>query len=205
MRVAPLLPYAIDFAKVPLGRTPGGWVNCQGKFAVAKMKDGTVALKKRNDAPSPLVARARTYIGMPDLTDYTIEADMQGTKRQADMPDMGIAANRYRLALIGNAQQLRLVSWDALPRIDKSIAFAWKPDVWYSMKLTVEVQGDKAIARGKVWPRDQPEPKAWTLTVEDTTPNREGAPALYGNSTGIQEKTPGTEIYYTNVKVTPNK
>ncbi len=58
VRVAPLLPYANDFAKVPIGRTPGGWVNCQGKFAVAKMKDGTLALKKRNDAPSPLVAGA---------------------------------------------------------------------------------------------------------------------------------------------------
>jgi outer membrane protein assembly factor BamB len=205
VRVAPLLPYAIDFAKVPLGRTPGGWVNCQGKFAVAKMKDGTIALKKRNDAPSPLVAQAHAYIGLPRLTDYTIEADVQGSKLKEDMPDMGVEANRYGLHLVGNTQQLRLISWDALPRIDHSIAFEWKPDVWYRMKLTVEVQGGKAIARGKVWPRDRPEPKEWTLTVEDPTPNREGSPALYGNSTGIQEKMPGTTVFYTNVKVTPNK
>ncbi len=162
IRVAPLAPYSIDFAKVPLGRTPGGWVNCQGKFAVVKMKDGTIALKKRNDAPSPLVARAHAFIGMPSMTGYTIEADMQGSKLGSDMPDMGVDANRYSLVLIGNTQQLRLVSWDALPRIDNSIAFPWKPDVWYRMKLTVEVQGGKAIVRGKVWPRDQAEPKEWT-------------------------------------------
>ncbi|HEY7155116.1 MAG TPA: PQQ-binding-like beta-propeller repeat protein [Gemmataceae bacterium] len=207
IRVAPLLPYTIDFAKeVPLGRTPGGWVNCQGKFAVAKMKDGTTALKKRNDVPSPLVARAYAFIGLPNTTGYTIQADVQGSKLRADLPDMGVDANHYSLVLIGNTQQLRLISWDALPRIDESIAFPWKPDVWYRMKLTVEVKGDKAIARGKVWPRDEPEPEKWTVEVEDSTPNRQGSPALYGYSTGIQGPTsPGTEIWYTNVKVTPNK
>jgi outer membrane protein assembly factor BamB len=207
VRVAPVLPYAVDFAKVPLGRTPGGWVNCQGKFAVAKMKDGTLALKKRNDAPSPLVARAHAFIGLPNMTNYTIQADMQGSKlRSGDMPDMGVDAHHYSLTLVGNTQQLRLISWDALPRIDNTIAYPWKPDVWYRMKLTVEIKGDKAVARGKVWPRDEPEPEKWTVEVEDSTPNRQGSPALYGNSTGIQGPTsPGTEIWYTNVKVTPNK
>lgn len=206
IRVAPIPPYSIDFAKVPLGRTPGGWVNCQGKFAVAKMPDGTIALKKRNNAPSPLVARAHAYIGLPNLTGYTIQADMQGTQVKKDLPDMGVEANRYSLVLLGNTQELRLNSWDAVKRIDNTIAFPWKPGVWYRLKLTVEVQDDKAIARGKVWPRDKPEPKEWTIKIEDATPNREGAPALYGYSTGIRgPKNPGTEVYYANVKITPNK
>jgi hypothetical protein len=206
IRVAPVPPYANDFSKVPVGRTPGGWVNCQGKFAVVKMPDGTIALKKRNDAPSPLVARAHAFIGLPNLTGYTIQADMQGSKLRNEMPDMGVEANRYNLHLIGNTQQLRLISWDAQPRIDNTIAFPWKPGVWYRMKLTVEVKGDKAVARGKVWPRDQAEPSEWTVEVEDSTPNREGAPALYGLSTGIGgPKSPGTEIFYTNVNIKPNK
>src|SRR5205823_7333714 len=29
VRVAPRLPYAMDFEKVPVGATPGGWVNAQ--------------------------------------------------------------------------------------------------------------------------------------------------------------------------------
>lgn len=206
IRVAPILPYAPDFSKVPVGRTPGGWVNCQGKFSIVQMADGSIALKKRNDAPSPLVARAHAYIGLPNLTGYTIQTDVQGSKLKNEMPDMGVEANRYGLHLIGNTQQLRLISWDALPRIDNTIAFPWKPGVWYRMKLTVEVKDDKAIARGKVWQRDQEEPKEWTVEVEDSTPNREGAPALYGFSTGIQDpKHPGTEIFYSNVKITANK
>ena len=82
IRVAPIAPYTADFAKVPVGRTPGGWVNCQGKFSVVKMADGTAALKKRNNAPSPLVARAHAYIGLPSLTGYTIQSDVQGTQGQ---------------------------------------------------------------------------------------------------------------------------
>lgn len=205
IRVAPILPYNPDFSKVPLGRTPGGWVNCQGKFSIVKMADGTIALKKRNDAPSPLVARAHAFIGMPSMTGYTIQADMQGSKVKNELPDMGVDANRYNLVLIGNTQQLRLISWDALPRIDNTIAFPWKPGVWYRMKLSVEVKGDKAVARGKVWPRDQDEPNEWTVEVEDSTPNREGAPALYGNATAVGgPQSPGTEIFYTNVKIAAN-
>jgi outer membrane protein assembly factor BamB len=206
VRVGPILPYSPDFSKIPEGRTPGGWVNCQGKFSIVKMPDGTIALKKRNDAPSPLVARAHAFIGLPNMTGYTIQADMQGTKVRNELPDMGVDANRYNLVLIGNTQQLRLVSWDALPRIDSTVAFPWKPGVWYRMKLTVDVKGDKAVARGKVWPRDEAEPAEWTVEVEDSTPNREGAPALYGNSTAIEgPQNPGTEIFYTNVKITANK
>jgi hypothetical protein len=206
IRVAPILPYSPDFSKIPEGRTPGGWVNCQGKFSIVKMPDGTLALKKRNDAPSPLVARAHAFIGLPKMAGYTIQADIQGGKVRNEMPDMGIDANRYHLVLIGNTQQLRLVSWDALPRIDSTVAFPWKPGVWYRMKLTVDLKEDKAIVQGKVWPRDEAEPAEWTVEVEDSTPNREGAPALYGNSTAIESpQKPGTEIFYTNVKIMANK
>ena len=112
---------------------------------------------------------------------------------------------RYTLMLAGNTNSLRLVSWEALPRIDKNVAYPWKPDVWYRLKLTVAVQGDKAVIRGKVWERDKAEPADWTVTFEDPVPNREGSPALYGYATGIGEKEIGTEIYYGNVSVTPNK
>ena len=46
---------------------------------------------------SPLVARANTYIAMPNLTGYTIQADVQGARVRNDMPDMGVVANRYTL------------------------------------------------------------------------------------------------------------
>ncbi len=171
----PRLPYKQDFEKVPEGRTPGGWVNCQGKFAV-QQKDGSKVLVKLATIASPLVSRANAYISKPGLSDYTIEADVMGGKKRDDMPDMGVVAVRYTLMLDGNKQRLRLVSWDTLPRVDKSIDWPWKPGVWYHMKLTVEPQGDKAIARGKVWERGQPEPCFVDGRIRGPLPESRGKP-----------------------------
>jgi hypothetical protein len=151
------------------------------------------------------VSRANAFLSVPTLTNYTIEADLQGTRKANDMPDMGIVANRYTLMLAGNLQTLRLVSWEAVPRIDKTIGFSWKPGVWYRMKLSVKVQQSDALIRGKVWPQDAAEPAGWTIELTDPTPNREGSPALYGYAAGVEsERNPGTEIYYANVSVVPN-
>jgi outer membrane protein assembly factor BamB len=205
IRVAPTLPYVADFSKIPVGRTPAGWVNTQGKFAITTLK-GKQVLMKTVTNPSPLVARANAFISVPTLNDYTVRADTMGEKKGDDLPDMGVLANRYHLFLEGNTQRLRLVSWEKLPRIDKSIAWSWKPDTWYTLKLTVEVDGDKARVRGKIWESGKSEPAGWTLELDDPVPNREGSPGLYANAVGVEgEDSPGTAIYFDNVRVTPNK
>src|SRR5207342_489725 len=142
-------------------------------------------------------------IGLPSSKDYTIECDVQGTKVGEDLPDMGIVANRYTLFLAGNIQKLRLVSWEALPRVDTTIPFAVMPGTWYRMKLTTEMAGNKGIVKGKVWLRDQKEPKEWTVELTDSRPIAEGSPALYGYVTGIIGESAGNEIYYDNVRITP--
>jgi hypothetical protein len=229
LRVVPRLPYSEDFAKIPDGGVPPAWVNAQGKFLVATLK-GAKVLRKENTKPNPLFYRGNTYFGLPRMTDYTIEADLMGTKvvvegkkvakekeggagdkgKQVEggeefLPDMGIVASRYTLMLAGNVQKLRLLSWSALPRLDETINFPWQPGVWYRLKLTVEVKGDTATIRGKVWPCDGKEPPEWTIQATDPRPNTEGCPALYGYVTGITADSAGNDIYYANVRVTPNK
>jgi outer membrane protein assembly factor BamB len=204
VRVAPTLPYKQDFQKVPVGAPVGGWVNCAGKFVVEE-KDGVKVLKKTALLASPLVARANTFIGLPTMSNYTIAADVMGGRKGDDLPDMGVVANRYTLMLAGNTQQLRLVCWDAIPRVDKSIGFPWKSGVWYRVKLTVELNGSRGVVRGKVWKRGEEEPNNWTVEFTDPIPNKRGSPALYGYATGILPKDPGASSYYANVSVTPNE
>jgi hypothetical protein len=69
------------------------------------------------------------------------------------------------------------------------------------MKLRVEQAGDKAVARGKVWPAGTPEPEAWQIELEDAMPNRSGNPGLFGHSLVTPYKS---DIHYDNVLVTPN-
>ncbi len=205
VRVVPKLPYKADFSKIPEGRTPGGWVNTQGKYAVAKLPDGTFVLKKTATNPNALVNRANAFFGTPDMKDYTVQVDMMGTKVGDDLPDGGIVVNRYTFMLAGNRKELRLYDWEALPRIDKNVAMAYKPGVWYRLKLTVELKASGTVVHGKVWEADKEEPKAWSLEVEDPIGNREGAPALYAFSPVNDPKTGGTETYFRNLIVTPNK
>ncbi len=205
VRVAPTLPYTQDFEKIPDGAVPGGWVNTQGKFKVVTLKSGEKVLSKVNNNPSPLVYRGNAYIGTPDMHDYTIECDVMGTEMATKLPDMGVVANRYTLYLAGGIQKLRLNTWSALPRVDRTIDFPWRPDTWYRLKLTAEVKNGAGIIKGKCWERGKEEPRAWTVELTDPYPNTEGAPALYGYAQGIPENGgPGTEVYYDNVRITPN-
>src|SRR5262249_8183386 len=152
------------------------------------------------------LARANAYFGLPEWKDYTIEADLLGTRVRGNLPDMGLGAHRYTLVMSGNRQELRIVCWETTPpRVDVGVSFPWEPDTWYRAKLTVDVRGGKGLVRGKVWPRDKPEPDKWTVEFEDPIPTLEGSPALYGYATGVLEDAPGAEAFYDNVKVTPNK
>jgi hypothetical protein len=205
IRVAAKLPILPDFSKVPAGRPPSGWVNAGGKFVVEELKDGTKVLKKTATNSNAQVVMAYTYFGASTLTDYTIEADVKGVKVGENMPDAGIVAGRYEMKLMGNEKILKVLTWEAIPRLDETVKFTWKPDTWYTMKLTFEVKDGKATVRGKVWPRGNDEPKNWDITLVDETPNLEGSPALYGYAAGTTESKPGSELYFDKVRVTPNK
>jgi outer membrane protein assembly factor BamB len=202
VRVAPQLPYKQDFEKVPVGAAPGGWVNTMGKFNVIEL-GGSKVLRKIANNPAPPVARANGYIGLPDLNNYTIQADVSAQGIRDGLPDIGLLNCRYHLILDGK-QDLRITSWEAKPRINHGIPFNWKPSTWYTMVLTVEQTKDKATIRGKVWPRGETEPGKWTIEFEDPSPNREGAPAIYAYISNVLGNQPGSEAYFDNVSVIPN-
>lgn len=210
VRVAPILPFAEDFEKVDLDRIPTGWINLSGKFRNVLLPDKTRSMKKLSNNPNPLLAKAYAFIGTPEMADYTISADLMGTFKEVNkvitMPNMGVTNCRYSLVFDGGKQKLQLGSWEARRRVESAKDYPWKPGVWYSFKLRVVQQGDKAICDGKVWQKGHPEPDEWTLHLEDPCPNRTGAPALFAYATGIPTdgKGEGTEAYFDNVKVIPN-
>jgi hypothetical protein len=82
-------------------------------------------------------------------------------------------------------------------RFAKTIPFDWKAKTWYTIKFQSENVKDGVTLRGKVWPRDQAEPKEWTIEATDATPNLHGAPGLVGNSTD-------SEFYIDNIEVNAN-
>jgi hypothetical protein len=160
------------------------------------------------------------WMGSPEMSDYTIQADVQLTTGLADtdgpsddepeypaelsggatgtLPTIGIVNSGYTLALFGPNQEVRLYSWcshDKRTQLAESMKV--EPGKWYSLKLKVVPEGDHAHAMGKVWERGTDEPAEWSLEFVDESPILHGAPGLFGDSKVA-------EIFVDNMEVTEN-
>lgn len=202
VRVVPRIPFTVDFEKLEEKKAPPGWVSAGIKFLVAQLDGQKVLQKVSNDAR---FLDGESFFGLPNLKEYTIAADVRGSEKRRNLPNITLLNSRYQLVLMGNHQRLRLVSWLPMPRLDQTIPFEWKPDVWYRMQLRAELAGERCIVRGKVWPRDQPEPSGWTIEVEDPAPNGSGSPGIQAYTAGVTARSPGAEVYFDNIQVLRNE
>ncbi len=192
-RVIPPPPSEENFDS--LSAAPAWWINAAGKTAVRDLEGSKVLVKL---ADNPFTKRARIYMGSPDLSSYTVEADVRMVDKRRQMGDAGVVAQRYQLTLFGNNQKLELQTWQ--PDVSRTAvqSYTIKGDTWYRLKLRVEPTADgKVRALGKAWKRDEPEPAGWMIDRVDPTPNVNGAPGIYADAPN--------EVYFDNLKVTPNK
>jgi outer membrane protein assembly factor BamB len=177
-RVVHPLPWTETFDQYADGAVPPGWINATaGKFSVTTL-EGQKVLQKAPD--NTIFKRIRAFIGPPDWSNYTFEADVRATTRRRQMSDLGITAQRYSLVLYGNSQQLKLEPWEPETQRTATVPFAWKADTWYHLKLRVENLADgKVRVRGKAWPTGAAEPAEWMIDKTDPIGNRQGAPGLF--------------------------
>ncbi len=195
IRVIPPIPYTQDFSDTPVDKAPGIWLNSAGKYVVRELEGNKVLVKK---ADNPAFKRTRSLFGAVEDSNYTIEADIRAIEKRRQMGDAGIVAQRYELVLFGNNQKIELRSWQIEPKRSFSRKLEWKPDVWYRLKLQVENLPDgKTRARGKAWPAAESEPAEWTIEWTDPIGNRHGSAGVFADAPN--------EIFFDNIKITPNK
>jgi hypothetical protein len=203
IRVFPDLPWTFDFEDA--GKTPPPqWVNATGKFEVRDLEGNKVLVKLANN-PFAFAKRTRPFFGPTDFSNYTIEADIRTIERRRQMADVGVVAQRYEMVLFGNHQRLELQPWQPETERTVRVPFTWEKDTWYVMKLEVQtLDGGKVRARGKVWKKGEAEPAAWTIERVDPIGNLKGSPGLYADAMNAAPQG-GSEIYYDNIRVYPNK
>jgi outer membrane protein assembly factor BamB len=195
VRVIPSPPIGEDFESVAPGTVPKHWISASGKYAVREIEGNRVLVKN----PDPQAfKRARSFFGSADWSSYTVEANVRATEKRRQMGDAGVVAQRYELALFGNSQRIELQSWQVEATRTVKKPFAWKPDTWYRLKLRVENLPDGRVrALGKAWLASEPEPVEWLIERVDPIGNRQGSPGIYADAP--------SEIFFDNIKVTPNK
>ena len=192
VRVIPGLPWKFDFSD---GKVPPVWIGANYRHKPAPL-DGEKGLVKVSTIPKG--TRSQSWMGWTDLHDYTIQADFKATESDGKLPDMGLINQRYTLDLQGS-QRLQIRSWT--PRLElrfaKTIDMQWSAATWYTIKFQSENKDGKAILRGKIWPRGSAEPAEWQIEAADATPNIQGSPGMFGNSSDA-------EFYIDNVQVSAN-
>ena len=120
------------------------------------------------------------------------------------LPHNTLGVRRLRFVGRGLHERIELQPWQPETQRTVKVDFPWKADTWYTMKLEVQsLDGGKVRARGKVWPKGPPEPQAWTIERVDPIGNPKGSPGLYADAPS--RVGGGSELYYDNIKVYPNK
>ena len=199
LRILSPLPTTEDFETYAPGENPpfwlgGGSANSPAtKFIVTDL-DGNKVLNKPVSQRG--VQRGEVYIGMPNLKNYTIQADVLSEQIKRKLSNPGLINSGYTFEVIAPSRKLEIFSWISERRMAKEVPFQLEGDTWYTMKLQVDNTGANAIVRGKIWKKDAPEPESWTITAEDPHPVREGSPGIYGFTK--------TNLYYDNIKITKN-
>jgi outer membrane protein assembly factor BamB len=196
VRVVAPLPYTFDFEKAAAEAPPSWWVGAPTKVLQRTVEGvGPVLIRPRDETVG---RRAKVFFGMANWQGYTVESDVRSREQRRQRGDVGLINQRYGLVLFGNGQKLELHPWQAADEMTVRVPFAWKPDVWYRMKLRVDNKPDgTAQVRGKVWPTGEAEPAAWTIEKIDTIAHRAGSPGIYAD--GI------SDVYFDNITVYSNK
>jgi len=195
IRVIQPPPLTEDFESYAVDALPKHWINVIPKYAVKDL-DGNKVLQKKSD--NPAFQRARSFFGPTDMSNYTVQADVRATEKRRQMGDAGVVAQRYQLTLFGNSQRLELTSWQIEPARTIKKPFEWKKDAWYRLKLeVVNLPDGKARVRGKAWAVGESEPAEWALEYVDPIAHKRGSPGVFAYAPN--------DVYFDNIKVTPNK
>ncbi len=206
-RVMPDFPIKEDFEDAELSVTdpdnkdmkfaypPLPWIGARFKWEIRDV-NGTKALAKTLD--NVLFQRAITFIGHPDMSNYTVQADVMTDGSRRMMSNVGVINQRYFISLIGNWQQIEVSSNH--DRIKVNVPFKWKKNVWYRLKTRVDVADDgSGVVRAKAWERDGEEPDEWLIEVPHKVAHKKGAPGLIGFSPQSRYS-----VYVDNILVTDN-
>ncbi|MEX2579645.1 MAG: PQQ-binding-like beta-propeller repeat protein [Verrucomicrobiales bacterium] len=199
-RVISDLPYEEDFETFEIGDSgfafpPLPWIGARLKWEVRELKGDKVLAKTLDRV---LFQRSLSFIGHPDLKNYTMQADVMTDGNRRIKSVVGLINQRYIIALGGNANIIEVSSNHE--RVKESAPFPISANQWYTLKTRVDVADDgSGVIRGKAWKKGEAEPDAWTIEVEHANAHEKGAPGLFGFAPQSQKS-----VFVDNISVTPN-
>ncbi len=182
-----------DFEKATVGALPDGFLAIDGDFKVIET-NGNKALEL------PGIPAENFYgvlFGSATNSGISLSARVYGTggKRRAPSFAIGLnGASGYCLRASPAKNTIEIYKGDEMRT---NAPLAWKSDTWTMMRLQVRATANQTwMVEGKVWEQGVPEPKDWTIAIEEKTEPTAGRPSLWGTPYS------STPIWYDDLKVT---
>ncbi|TDU72792.1 outer membrane protein assembly factor BamB [Prosthecobacter fusiformis] len=175
---------------------PLPWIGARFKFDVREYEGNKVFAKTFDRL---LFQRGTVFVAPSHLSNYTMQADVltEGSARLKS--DIGFINQRYLICLRGNANKLEISSNPERLKVEGN--FKVSANTWYTLKTRVDVNEDgSGVVLGKVWPKGEAEPEAWTVEAKVAKAHKQGSPGIFGFSQMNQKR-----VFMDNLSITPNK
>ncbi len=204
-RILPALPYKEDFNQgyildqqasdgISFSYPPLPWLGARMRWQIQDLDGEKVA---GNTLDQVLFQRAINFVGSWKERDYIVEIDAMVDGNRRIKSTIGLINQRYIFALVGNANQLQVIS--NYDRFQRSVPFPIEANKWYRLKTQIDLQDDgTGLIRAKAWPREELEPEEWTIEEIHSRPHRHGAPGIYALSPQSKKK-----VYFDNLSIYP--
>ena len=123
-----------------------GW-----EHGCAQVQDLNGKLVAGNTLDRVLFQRAMNFVGSWKENDYVVEVDAMVDGNRRIKSTVGVINQRYIIALVGNSNQLQVVS--NYDRFRCSVPFPIHANKWYSLKTQIDLLDDESgLIRAKAWP-----------------------------------------------------
>jgi len=180
-----------DFEEAEAGSLPDGMMEIEGAFTVEAL-DGRKALKL---AEAPLAEDA-VILGPSFKGAGSVMASVKADKKRRSFPRFGVGLHGisgYRLRVVGASGMVELVKNE---EVVKAVAFAWKSELWTTLKLELREADGKWIVEGRVWAEGTEAPGEPTIALETDKEPGQGKASLWGTPYA------GLPIWFDSVEIT---
>jgi len=166
-----------DFEKATVGELPPGFLAIDGDFKVIET-NGNKALELPG---TPAENFYGVLFGSATNSGVSLNARVYGTGGKRRAPSFGIGLNGasgYCLRASPAKNTVELYKGDEMRT---NAPLAWKSGTWTMLRLQVRAKGtDSWMIEGKAWEQGTPEPKDWTVAIEEKSAPSAGRPSLWG-------------------------
>ena len=149
-RILPALPYEENFESgyyldqrasdgVSFSYPPLPWLGARMRWQVQDLNGKLVA---GNTLDRVLFQRAMNFVGSWKENDYVVEVDAMVDGNRRIKSTVGVINQRYIIALVGNSNQLQVVS--NYDRFQRSVPFPIHANKWYSLKTQIDLLDDES-------------------------------------------------------------